>query len=143
MKAIRFLGSSLESLRAFSDDARHDAGYQLYQVQQGNRPGSILETDEVTTMKAKIEQYTSVWDAIADSPEQAANLRARADLIRQIADYIQSKGWKQVEAAERCGVTQPRINELINGRVSRFSLDALVNIATALGFEVKLLLKAA
>jgi predicted XRE-type DNA-binding protein len=42
-------------------------------------------------------------------------------------------GRKQVEAAERCGVTQPRINDLLLGRVSRFSLDALVNIATALG----------
>ena len=98
MKAIRFLGSSLDSLRAFPDDARHDAGYQLYQVQQGNRPGSILETDEVTTMKAKIEQYTSVWDAIADSPEQAANLRARADLIRQIGLHTV----KRLEAGRGC-----------------------------------------
>jgi predicted XRE-type DNA-binding protein len=56
---------------------------------------------------------------------------------------IAANGWKQVEAAERCGVTQPRINDLLRGRVSRFSLDALVNIATALGRRVHLELNAA
>ena len=94
-------------------------------------------------MKKVGEAYKSVWDALADTPEQAANLRARADLMRQIAEVIQAKGWKQVEAAERCGVTQPRINDLLRGRVSRFSLDALVNIATAIGRRVQVELDAA
>lgn len=89
------------------------------------------------------ETYGSVWDAIADTPEQAANLRARAELMQQIAAIIEAGGWKQAEAAERCGVTQPRINDLLRGRVSRFSLDALVNIATALGWRVHLALEAA
>ena len=94
-------------------------------------------------MKKRSNTYASIWDALADTPEQAANLRARADLMRQIAELIQAEGWKQVEAAERCGVTQPRINDLLRGRVSRFSLDALVNIATALGRRVSLELEAA
>lgn len=84
----------------------------------------------------EIETYESVWDALADSPEQAANLRARAELMQQISAIIKTAGWKQAEAATRCGVTQPRINDLLRGRVSRFSLDALVNIATALGWRV-------
>jgi len=94
-------------------------------------------------MKKVGEAYKSVWDALADTPEQAANLRARADLMRQIAEVIQANGWKQVEVAERCGVTQPRINDLLRGRVSRFSLDALVNIATAIGRRVHVELDAA
>lgn len=94
-------------------------------------------------MKKRGSTHASVWDALADTPEQAANLRARADLMRQIAELIQGEGWKQVEAAERCGVTQPRINDLLRGRVSRFSLDALVNIATALGRRVSVELEAA
>jgi predicted XRE-type DNA-binding protein len=94
-------------------------------------------------MKKREKIYASVWDALADTPEQAANLQARADLMRQIAELIQAEGWKQVEAAERCGVTQPRINDLLRGRVSRFSLDALVNIATALGRRVSVELEAA
>ena len=91
----------------------------------------------------KSDEFNSVWDALADTPEQAANLRARAELMRQIAGIIQSNGWKQAEAAEHAGVTQPRIIDLLRGRVSRFSLDALVNIATALGLRVHLKVGAA
>lgn len=91
----------------------------------------------------KIETFNSVWDALADTPEQAANLRARAELMRQIADVIETNGWKQSEAAAHCGVTQPRINDLLRGRVSRFSLDALVNIATAIGRRVHVALEVA
>ncbi|MFI4979901.1 MAG: helix-turn-helix domain-containing protein [Nevskiales bacterium] len=91
----------------------------------------------------KIESYASVWDAIADTPEQAANLRARAELMQKIAVIVQDSGWTQIVAAKRCGVTQPRLNDLLRGRVSRFSLDALVNIATALGQRVHVELEAA
>jgi predicted XRE-type DNA-binding protein len=91
----------------------------------------------------EIETFTSVWDAIADTPEQAANLQARSELMRQIANIIKNNEWKQAEAALHCGVTQPRINDLLRGRVSRFSLDALVNIATALGRRVHLELEPA
>ena len=91
----------------------------------------------------EIETFDSVWDAIADTPEQAANLRARADLMRQIAAIIKTNDWKQAEAATHCGVTQPRMSDLLRRRVSRFSLDALVNIATALGRRVHVELEAA
>ena len=91
----------------------------------------------------KTESYDSVWDAIADIPGQAANLRARVELMRQITALVQKQGWTQVEAAHHGGVTQPRINDLLRGRVSRFSLDALVNIATALGCRVRVDLESA
>ena len=93
--------------------------------------------------KAKVETYASVWDALADTPEQAANLRARAELMQQIAAVVKDKDWTQAEAAKRCGVTQPRINDLLRGKVSRFSLDALVNIATAIGRRVHVELEVA
>lgn len=92
---------------------------------------------------SKIESYASVWDAIADTPEEAANLRARAELMQQIAAIVNENAWTQAEAAGRCGVTQPRMNDLLRGRVSRFSLDALVNIATAIGRRVRVELEAA
>ena len=91
----------------------------------------------------KPESYASVWDAIADTPGQAANLRARAELMRKITAIVERQHWTQAEAASRCGVTQPRINDLLRGRVSRFSLDALVNIATALGCRVRVDIEAA
>lgn len=93
--------------------------------------------------KPKLETYTNVWDAIADTPEEAANLRVRADLMREITAILDDSGWTQVEAAKQCGVTQPRVNDLLRGRISRFSLDALVNIATALGRRVHVELEAA
>jgi predicted XRE-type DNA-binding protein len=89
------------------------------------------------------ETYASVWDAIGDTPEEAANLQARAQLMRQIAFLVKSRQWKQTEAARHCGVTQPRLNDLLRGRISRFSLDALVNIATSLGQRVKIEIEAA
>ena len=92
---------------------------------------------------SKPESYASVWDALADTPEEAANLRARAELMQKIAALLKENAWTQAEAASRCGVTQPRVNDLIRGRVSRFSLDALVNIATALGCRVRIDLEAA
>jgi predicted XRE-type DNA-binding protein len=92
--------------------------------------------------KPKNESYASVWDALADTPEEAANLRARAELMQQIAAIVAENDWTQVEAAKNCGVTQPRINDLLRGRVSRFSLDALVNIATAIGRRVHVELEA-
>jgi len=89
------------------------------------------------------ENFESVWDAIADTPEQAANLRARADLMRQITAVVKRNKWTQTKAASQCGITQPRMNDLLRGRVSRFSLDALVNIATAIGHRVHLELEPA
>jgi predicted XRE-type DNA-binding protein len=91
----------------------------------------------------KPKAYASVWDALADTPEQAANLRARAELMRKIAGIVKKNRWTQAEAAKRCGITQPRINDLLRGRVSRFSLDALVNIATSLGRRVRVEIEAA
>jgi predicted XRE-type DNA-binding protein len=91
----------------------------------------------------KYQEFASVWDALADTPEEAANLTARSDLMIQIAELVKKNGWTQMEAAKQCGVTQPRINDLLRGRIARFSLDALVNIATALGRKVRIEIEAA
>jgi predicted XRE-type DNA-binding protein len=95
------------------------------------------------TGKEKIESFASVWDAITDTPEEAANLRVRSELMDQIAGIIEGNKWTQQEAANHCGLTQPRVSDLLRGRVSRFSLDALVNIAAALGKRVHVELEAA
>ena len=89
------------------------------------------------------QRLASVWDDHADTPEEAANLRARAELMHQIEIIVKQRGWTQTEAATHCGVTQPRLNDLLRGHVSRFSLDALVNMATALGRRVRIEVDAA
>jgi len=85
----------------------------------------------------------SLHGPCTDTPLEAANLRVRAEFIEKIAALIKENNWTQTEAAKRCGVTQPRMNDLLRGRISRFSLDALVNIATALGQTVHVSLEAA
>ncbi len=93
--------------------------------------------------KTKFEEFENVWDALADTPEEAAILTLRSDFLMKVVAIVKMSGWTQAEAARRCGVTQPRINDLLRGRISRFSLDALVNIAAALGRKVKIRLEAA
>ena len=65
-----------------------------------------------------------------------AYLRLRAELMDKFTALFQIKGSMQLEAAKHRGVTQPRINELLQGRISRFSLDAQINIAARLGQRV-------
>ena len=78
------------------------------------------------------ERYESVWDALSDTREEAANMRLRSDLAMAVIRKIEAIKWTQREAAMKCGITQPRLNDLLRGRIFRFPLDALVNIATAL-----------
>jgi predicted XRE-type DNA-binding protein len=85
----------------------------------------------------EMQEFANVWDAIADTPEEAANLTLRSELMDEIETILKENGWTQKEAAKRCGVTQPRINDLMRGRIARFSIDALVNIASALGRKVR------
>jgi len=79
----------------------------------------------------------SVWEDIADSPEEAENLRLRAALMRAIRSRVTEIGWSQTAAAHNLGLTQPRLSDLYRGKISKFSLDALVDIAAKLGIHVR------
>jgi predicted XRE-type DNA-binding protein len=61
----------------------------------------------------------------------------------QIRQIIREKKWTQAAAAKHCGVSQPRINDLLKGKFHKFSIDALVKMAAALGRKVKVELLAA
>jgi predicted XRE-type DNA-binding protein len=80
----------------------------------------------------------TVWDALEDTPEKAAALKRRADVMTAIT--IKVRGWDvtQREAARRLDITQPRLNELLKGRISAFSLDALTALAERAGLMVKI-----
>lgn len=80
----------------------------------------------------------SVWDDVADTPEEAENLKVRAALIRAIRSRVTEMGWSQVGAAHNLGLTQPRVSDLFRGKISKFSLDALVDIASKLGIRVRI-----
>lgn len=84
------------------------------------------------------KQFASVWDAIEDSPEQSQNMRLRSTLMMALKDRIERSGLTQTEAAALFGVTQPRISDLVRGKISVFGLESLVNMASAAGLQVQL-----
>lgn len=69
--------------------------------------------------------FPTAWDAIADTPEEAVVLKARADLMIALADHIKAQGWMQADAAKHMGVTQPRVSDLMRGKFNLFGLDHL------------------
>lgn len=78
----------------------------------------------------------SVFYDLAETPEQAANLTARGLLMIAIEQRIREEGWTQTEAAARLHVTQPRVSDLLNGKINKFSLDALVNMLAPVGLTI-------
>ena len=82
--------------------------------------------------------FKSVWDAIADTPEEAENLKARAALMHHIRARIEKDGLTQTRAAALYGVTQPRMSDLLRGKIDLFSLDMLVVMLARSGQTVQL-----
>lgn len=82
--------------------------------------------------------FESIWDAIEDTPEEAENMKLRSILMMSLSDHIRRKELSQSEAAKLFRVTQPRISDLVRGKIAVFSLDSLVNMAVTAGFHVEL-----
>lgn len=85
----------------------------------------------------KEQRFKSVWDAIEDSPAEAASMKARSEVMIAIREVIDNWKVTQAEAAKRLGITQPRLNDLVRGRIDKFSLDALMNLAGRAGLSVR------
>lgn len=79
----------------------------------------------------------NVFADLGFTPEEAENLKVRSTLMMEIQKVIESRGLRQVEAAELFGVTQPRISELVRGKIDQFSIDSLVNMLAHAGFQVE------
>ena len=89
------------------------------------------------------EGSASVWDAIEHTPVAAANLKLRSALMIALKEQIERRHWTQAEAARRFGVTQPRVSDLMRGKIELFGLDTLVNMAVAPGLHVEMRIAAA
>jgi predicted XRE-type DNA-binding protein len=87
-------------------------------------------------------RYDNVWDAISDTPEEAANMKLRSVLMIHIEGEIRRRGWTQAEAAAHLGVTQPRVSDLMRGKIGLFGLDNLVNMVAAMGEGIDLKFRA-
>ena len=84
------------------------------------------------------QSFANVWDALEDTPQEAASMSMRSNLLIVVEQRVRSWNVTQAEAAKRLGITQPRLNDLLRGRISNFSLDALINLATQAGLVVRL-----
>lgn len=81
--------------------------------------------------------YTNIFDAIIDDKAEAADLQFRADLMLVIRDIVEARKLKPVGIAEALGIKQPRVSELMNGKVDKFSSDKLIGFLSKLGFRFK------
>ena len=136
----RAAGGRVRSTRV----SKKDAGDKPKRYRAGaNKTKAIAKKQKVAEEPLVIERFDSVWEALGYGPEEAANLAARSSLMMQIEQIIKSAGWKQAEAAKRCGVSQPRLNDLMRGKLHKFSVDSLVNMAGALGRRIDFQLLAA
>jgi len=84
------------------------------------------------------ERFVSVWDAIEDTSAEAENMKLRSALMMALTEHMARTGMDQSQVARLCGVTQPRVSDLMQGKIDLFSLDALVNMASAAGLRVEL-----
>lgn len=84
------------------------------------------------------QRLSSVWNAIEDSAQVAENMKLRSGLMQALKLHIERAGMNQGQAAEVFGVTQPRVSDLMRGKINLFGLDALVNMASAAGLQVEL-----
>jgi predicted XRE-type DNA-binding protein len=131
MKTMRKLGkrliASAKQARAIAREKAHCATDRV----------RIPTRVDIGRRAMKKQRFESVWDAIEPSRAQAANMKARAEMMIAIREAV--AGWKltQVATAKRLGLTQPRLNDLLRGRINKFSLDALINLATAAGLAVR------
>ncbi|MBC8027215.1 MAG: XRE family transcriptional regulator [Steroidobacteraceae bacterium] len=83
----------------------------------------------------KRNRFASVWDAI-ENPKDAAILKVRAEVAHELVGEIERRKLTQGRAATLLAVTQPRISDLMRGRLDLFSLDTLIEMAGHVGFQV-------
>lgn len=81
--------------------------------------------------------YDNIFDAITDDPLEAADLQFRADLMLVLREMVTSNGWSQAQTGEKLGIPQPRVSDLMRGKVDKFSSDKLISYLFAFGFQIK------
>ena len=97
-------------------------------------------------MKERVKMTKGKGNVFVDigySEYEAQNLLLRSDLMMKIEDFVEKSNLTQTEAARRLGITQPRLNDLMKGKIEKFSLDALVNMLAHAGMQVRLTVKKA
>ena len=94
--------------------------------------------------KIKVEEGSgNVFRDIGFSEAEAENLKLRSTLMMRVEKFVKQSELTQTEAAKQLGITQPRLNQLLKGKIQLFSLDALVNMLANAGLRVRMTVKLA
>lgn len=119
-------------------EGRHGPGAVASQDGPGHADGATPNAKE-WSMTAKLRRSSSnVFRDLGFTAEEAASLKLRADLMIQIRRLIDGRRLTQAAAAKRFGVTQPRISDLVRGKIDLFSIDTLVDMLARAGVRVRL-----
>ncbi len=78
----------------------------------------------------------NVFKDLGFAGEEAENLKIRSLLMMEIDRFVEKSGLTQTEAAKLFGITQPRMNDLLRGRINKFSIDTLINMLATAGMKV-------
>jgi len=84
------------------------------------------------------QRFVSVWDAIEDTTEAVENMKLRSLLMTALKNHIVHAAMSQAQAAELFEVTQPRVADLVRGKINLFGVDALVNMVTKAGLRIEM-----
>ena len=84
------------------------------------------------------QRFCSVWDALEDTHQQAASMRTRSELMMALQEWVKAEELTQAGAAGLFGVTQPRVSDLMRGRINLFSTDTLIDMAATAGLPPQL-----
>ena len=84
------------------------------------------------------QRFDSIWDAIEDTAEQSENMKLRSALLIALKAHMVRAKLSQADAAQLFGVTQPRVSDLMRGKINLFGLDTLVNMSSAAGLQIEI-----
>jgi predicted XRE-type DNA-binding protein len=90
---------------------------------------------------AETRSSGNVFRDLDFSGDEAEYLKVRAELMVNLQKVITARGLKQAQAAKLLGVTQPRVSDLMRGRIDLFSIDTLIDMLARLGIGAKLMLR--
>jgi predicted XRE-type DNA-binding protein len=89
------------------------------------------------------ETFKNVWDALENDPAVQESLKIKSRMMIDIEQHIKNMGITQAQAAQKMGVTQPRVSDLVNGKIDRFTIDMLITMLARLGLHVEIKLNTA
>jgi predicted XRE-type DNA-binding protein len=137
-KPLFWLGSSRRDIKAFPPEARRVAGFQLLRVQQGLEPSDWSRAMDMEKAKARVTRSSgNVFRDLGFGPEEAQHLLVRSELMLKIEKILKDQGLTQAAAARIMGVSQPRVSDLLRGKIGLFSTDSLIDMLAKLGVTVR------